>query len=164
MKLMLMRLLAASALLFAFAAPAFAGGIGAPKVSNMTPKQFLSYHSDVARKLGTKSFEHVDNRQRRDVEKAQSEIRTVLKGKKSMQELNDAQRLKLFNAHEHVVSILDDAELDRRICKRQSKIGSRLGELVCTTKRQMEDAKNADKGGMRRTRTCETGSLGCAGG
>lgn len=162
MKPVLKRLLAAMVLAVAFATPVTADGIDAPKVSNMTPKEFLRYHSDVARKLESKSYEHVDNERRRDVASAQAEIRSVLDGKTTMDELTDAERIGLFNAHEHVVSILNDAELDRRICKRETKIGSHRGELVCTTKRAMQ-ARNADKAGFRRTRACNPGSVGCFG-
>ncbi|HET9485367.1 MAG TPA: hypothetical protein VFO79_15505 [Xanthomonadales bacterium] len=163
MKLVLKRLLAASVLAVAlFSTTATADGIDAPKVSNMTPKEFLAYHADVAKKLDSRSYEHVDNEQRRDVASAQAEIKSVLDGKRSMDELTDAQRIELFNAHEHVVSILNDAELDRRICKRVKKIGSNRGELVCTTKRAMQ-ARNADKTQFRRTRACTPGSYGCFG-
>jgi hypothetical protein len=162
MKPVLKRLLAAVVLAVAFAVPAMADGIDAPKVSNMTPKEFLKFHNDVARKLESKSYEHVDNERRRDVASAQAEIKSVLNGKRSMDELSDAQRIELFNAHEHVVSILNDAELDRRICKRETKIGSHRGELVCTTKRAMQ-ARNADKANFRRTRACSPGSVGCFG-
>ena len=162
MKPVLKRLLAALVFAVAFSTPALADGIDAPKVSNMTPKEFISYHATVAKKLETKSFEHVDNEQRRDVASAQAEIKSVLDGKSSMEELSDAERIELFNAHEHVVSILNDAELDRRICKRVKKIGSNRGELVCTTKRAMQ-ANNVDKAQMRRTRNCSPGQAGCYG-
>jgi hypothetical protein len=151
----LKRLLAASTLLVAFSP-----GIDAPKVSNMTPREFLSYHASIARKLETKGFAHVDNEQRRDVAKAQAEIESVLDGKRSMDELSDAERLELFNAHEHVIAIMNDAELDRLICKREKKVGSHRGELVCHTKRQLQEAR-ADKAQFRRTRTCTPGQAGC---
>ena len=155
------RLLSASALLVALSMPALADGIDAPRVSNMTPKEFLAFHAKVDKKLESKSYEHVDNEQRRNIEEAQDQIESVLTGKSSMDQLSDDERLKLFNAHEHVVAIMNDAELDRRICKREKKIGSHRGELVCHTQRQLDEERQLNRNRMQRTRICQ--GLGCGG-
>jgi hypothetical protein len=162
MKNMLARAAAIAMLLVCFTAPASAdsAGIQAPRVSNMTVTEFLAFHHKLAAKLDSRPYEHVDNEQRREVADAQGDIKRLLEGKSSMDELTEAERASLFNAHERVVAVMNDAELDRMICKREQKIGSHRGELVCRTQRQIRDEREAYRRNNQRTRTCLPG-VGC---
>lgn len=162
MKHAIARLAAAAVLLIAFGGSALADstGISAPRVKNMTVQEFTAFHAKLSDKLDTKAYAHVDNEQRRRFDAAQADIRSLLDGKASMAELTEDQRASLFNAHERVVAVMNDAELDRMICKRVQKIGSHRGELQCRTQRQIRDERESYQANKRRTRVC-SGGLGC---
>ena len=101
------------ALALAAAAPAFAASQGsgaAPHVANMTAQELLAYQDRIDRDLDKKQFDYVNSANRAKIEREQDVIRNTLAGHENLDELDENARMKVFNAHENVVAIMNDAE------------------------------------------------------
>ncbi len=114
-------------------------GSAGPELSNMDIDGMLAYHAELAQVLREKEFAHISMRDRQEIDRAQSLIRSRLEGYKSMSELTEAGRVDVFNAHEHVVALVDEAEDERMQCNRRKIAGSHTMQVVC------EKASDADR-------------------
>lgn len=157
--MILRHLLAALALCVALTA--FAAD--APTVNNMSVQQFLAYHDDVARRATTKDFEALSRSDKEKLAAAQAEIRQSLEGKASMADLDDAAKLKVFNAHEQVTALVNKAENERMVCVQKKRLGSHRHQLECRTVAQIKEDREAARNTRMRTGTCDP-STGCGGG
>jgi hypothetical protein len=145
------------ALALAAAAPVFAASQdagAAPHVRDMTAKEFLAYHDRLDRDLDKKQFDYVTSANRAKIEREQGVIRKTLEGHATLDELDESARTKVFNAHESVVAIMNDAELDKVTCKREHKPGSHMGRSVCTSARERRESSEAARETISRNRTC----------
>lgn len=150
--------LLAVALTLGAAAPVFAASVDgstAPKLSNMSVDEFLAFHTKLSRDLTTRKYDYVNSRNRERIAKQQEQIRGVLAGHQSMSELDDADRTAVFNAHESVVAILNDAELDKVTCRRQHKMGSHLPTTVCQSERERRMLQDESRDQWVRGRACQ---------
>jgi hypothetical protein len=138
------------------ASAASVGGTTTPKLSNMSVAEFLDFHKKLARDLETKKYDHVGNRSRELVAKHQKKIRDTLYGRQTMADLEEIDRMAVFNAHESVVAILNDAELDKVTCRRQHKMGSRMPQTVCTTARERKMLQDESRDSIIRARACSS--------
>jgi hypothetical protein len=143
--------------LLAASPAAFADAQTAPVVQNMSVKEFLKFHDDVAKRLEKKEFARVSDTARDKIATAQSKIRQALSGKQNMDELSDIERVTVFNAHEVVVAEWNEAEDERLICRRQNKVGSHRPETVCKTVAEIEAERTDTRREHFRVRKCATG-------
>jgi Skp family chaperone for outer membrane proteins len=150
-------------LLLAIAMPAAADLRKAEElaVSNMTVKEFLEWHAEVARRAGTQEFEALTKDQRASLAAAQSELRDILEGRATMAELDVDAKLRVFNAHERVLALITQAEDDRLVCEQKKRLGSHRHQLVCRTARQLREDRDNTQNELRRTRTCNPGLSPC---
>ena len=123
---------------------------------------FLEYQRDVRADVrkGSK-YKHVDNASKAELMRAQDELFAILEGKRSIEELSDEDRLAVYNAQTKVAAVLNDAELDRPMCKREKRLGSNMAQTVCTTKREREDKAKHGQDLMRYGRNCAPGAETC---
>jgi hypothetical protein len=156
----LRHLLAALALCAAL--PALAGD--APTVNNMSVRQFLEYHDGVARRATSKDFEALSRSDREKLARAQAEIRQALDGKASMADLDDAAKIKVFNAHEQVIALVNKAENERMVCVQRKRLGSHRHQLECRTVAQIKEERDAARNSRLRTGTCDPSQGACGGG
>jgi len=150
-----------SSTLFALAlsvgVPAVAASQGSgatQQVATMTVKDFISYHDRLERNLGSKQFDYVNAANRARIAREQDAIRKSLAGHQSLDELDANSRSKVFAAHQSVLAIMDDAELDKVTCKREHVMGSRMGKSVCTSERARREAAESSRDAMMRNRNC----------
>ncbi len=146
------RSLALAALLVVCGA-ASADNAPAPVVIEDVAK-FLDFQRDLRDDVKTSKFKHMDESSKDKLFAAQNTVFALLKGKRSVDELNPAQQVELFNAQTLIAGIVTDAELDRPVCKREKRVGSNRATTVCTTKRQMEEHRNELQRNMRAPRNC----------
>lgn len=137
------------------------GNVVAPQ-SGMTAKEFLAYHDKLERNLASKQYDYVNAANRARIAREQDAIRKSLAGHLSLDELDASARAKVVQSHENVLAIMDDAELDKVTCKREHKMGSRMGRAVCTSARERQQHADLARETITRNRTC-TGA-GCSGG
>ncbi len=108
---------------------------------NMTMREFRDFHSRLASDLERPESADLSNRERLIIRDLQSQIKYLLMGKKSVGELGEKQQIKLFNLHEHVISILNESERSRMICERRRMAGSHFKNLECLSLRERERAR-----------------------
>ncbi|HET7842710.1 MAG TPA: hypothetical protein VFL14_01070 [Xanthomonadales bacterium] len=138
--------------------PAFA----APVAIRDVPK-YLDHQRDLRDDvMYSKKFKHVQKRDRERLYKAQDEIFSLLEGRASVDELSPDQLIALYDAQGVVNAVLEDAELDREVCKREKLVGSHRSSLVCMTVREQRRIKESHKTMMLAPRTCNNGVGGAS--
>lgn len=63
----------------------------------------------------------------------QDEVLATIEGKATADQLNEAQKLKVFNALEWIEATINKAEDERMICEQRTTIGSNRKTRVCMT-------------------------------
>jgi hypothetical protein len=125
-------LLAASAFL---AGPALATEVvyadRAPTVADIPVTQYLAFHDEIEQRSAKGDFKDLARGDRDALAAAQSRIRAVVAGKQRMGELDEAQRLAVFNDHQRIVGLLDKADESRVICEQVKRIGSHRHAVEC---------------------------------
>jgi hypothetical protein len=144
------------ALALAAGTPAYAAsqGSGATAAADMTAKDLLAYHDRLERNLDSKQYDYVNASNRARIAREQGAIRKSLSGHASLDELDAAARAKVMQSHESVLAIMDDAELDKVTCRREHKMGSRMGRTVCTSARERRQQADMARETITRNRTC----------
>lgn len=149
-----MRLLALALIALLACGNAFADSQAQPIVIKDVPK-FLDYQRDLRGDMqeGSK-FKHVDGSSKRRLFAAQDRLFALLEGTRTIAELDDAQKIDVYNAQAEIVAVLTDAELDRPICKHERPIGSNLMQTVCITKRDRLTMRERARSSIMRSRAC----------
>jgi hypothetical protein len=114
------------------------GAGGEPALANMSAEQFLAFHDELGAAIAAGKYHHLTARERRAIERAQAEIRRRLAAARSVEALDQAGRLAVFDAHERVVAVLNDAEAERVICEKRHRVGSHRPIIECTTVAERE--------------------------
>ena len=110
----------------------------APQVIRDIPA-FLDHQRDLRAELGTRRYRHLDDDAKSRLRSAQDTLFTLLDGKRTTDELSGDDLIAVFNAQTTVAAVLEDAELDRPLCRRERLIGSNRMQTVCETKRERRD-------------------------
>ncbi len=66
-------------------------------------------------------------------DRAQEELEIILEGKETAAELNENQRMRVFNAQEQITALIRGTESERVICRRERPTGSNIGVRTCKT-------------------------------
>jgi hypothetical protein len=109
-----------------------------PSLANMTAAEFLAFHDQLAKSLSQRSFAHVDTRARESIAAAQQELRAALRDVADINVIGDDKRRQVFDAHERVVAVLNQAEGNRVVCTKEHQIGSHFPKTLCMTVRERE--------------------------
>lgn len=78
-------------------------------------------------------FEFVEDRERDSVEAELARMGELLAGRRSLDELQENEKVALINAQEAVNAILTRRDRDRLICQRRAVVGSHMKQTVCET-------------------------------
>src|SRR6187549_4175715 len=65
----------------------------------------------------TKKFSHIDNSSKERIYVAQDTLFQLLHGKQTVDELNDDEKLKVYNAQIEIAAVMENAEADKPICE-----------------------------------------------
>lgn len=154
----------ALALVFALSAPfaAAASDTPPPVVIKDIPK-FLKHQEALRDDMEKKKFAHVDAESKRHLFAAQDQLFNVLRGKTSIDQLNNDELVLVYNAQNEIAAILQNAEDDRPICERSERLGSHFNTTNCMSKRQREAQRQETKLRLQDPSTCQDRST-CAGG
>lgn len=85
-------------------------------------------------------WEYVPNSKRRLLEQKLQEMERLLANRQSVDELNNAEKLRLINAQEHANAILTQHDGRRLVCERITPTGSHRPKNVCTTLAERKQA------------------------
>lgn len=82
---------------------------------------------------GEDIYGEMNKRDREKLVNTQTDLLELLKGKTSFAELNERQQLEAFNSLEQINALVNDAEDQRMICRREVVTGSHRKSKVCKT-------------------------------
>jgi hypothetical protein len=88
---------------------------------------------------GRYEFVHPD--QRRDIDADFAMMMGLLRGAGSVAAMKEPDRVKLFNAQEHLNGILTHTDRNRLICEHRAGIGSHIQTNTCQTVAEVERAR-----------------------
>ena len=104
--------------------------------------------------VANRRYAHLDFQARQQIFDAQEELQRLLQGKQSIQELDQAERVSVYNADGLIAGILQDAEADRPMCEQVQKLGSRLTSVECISKRQRAQIRANSQDTLLKPRYC----------
>lgn len=107
-----------------------------------TPDKFQAVIDSVHAEMvvdGRYEFVHPD--QRRDIDNDFATMLTLIRNAGSVTAMKEPDRVKLFNAQEHVNGILTHTDRNRLICERHAAIGSHIQTNTCQTYAEVERAR-----------------------
>jgi hypothetical protein len=104
----------------------------------MSASDFLTFHERLAKSLTQRSYAHVDEQARAKIASAQQELRVALRDVDDIAAIDDDTRRQVFDAHERVVAVLNQAEGSRVVCTKEHQIGSHFPKTLCMTVRERE--------------------------
>ncbi|HQW64168.1 MAG TPA: hypothetical protein PLZ17_05605 [Pseudomonadota bacterium] len=136
-----------------------------PSPTDMSPAQFLAWHDQLAQDLRTRRYDYVNAAHLAEISRAQGTIHRLLDGKQSLDELSADQRAELAAANAEIHASLDDAKLDKKVCKQQHVVGSRRPRQVCQSERERRELAEQSQRNMMDRGACREGSsVTCSGG
>ena len=115
-----------------FAASAAAASKNYVDVRKITPDKFEA-RADAIRKAIRNDQFVLERDEAALVDARLDEMSKLLEGVGDLGELEDAKRVKLFNAQEEVNAILTANSGDRKICEHRPRLGSHRKEVHCET-------------------------------
>ncbi len=85
----------------------------------------------------------LDEKDRLDLARHKQQVRDLLAGKQTLDELHMRDRVAAFNALEVIHGIVTGEHEERVICRREHKLGSNRPQTNCMTAKEREQARNA---------------------
>ena len=147
-------------------APAFAKD-DQPTVE-FDPATFSAQKQRLIRSLDSKEYFEISDENRQKVVDALDRMERHLTGITSVEQLEEPQRIAVFNDQELVNALLTGAREDSRlVCKREKKVGSNMPTTSCMTVAQRREAQETAQRGLRnemKVRLCLGGGNGVPGG
>ena len=101
-------------------------------VKKVAPAEFAATADGVRDAIRNKKFV-LERKEVAVVEERLGEMSSLLEGVSDIKELDDKQRVALFNAQEEVNAILTARAGDRKICEHRTRLGSHRKEVHCET-------------------------------
>ena len=131
---------------------------------NMDAQAILKQQQDIRAEVENRSgrFKHLTEEKRERLFANQGTVSSLLKGRQSMQDLSEVDRIAAFNALESIEGILNQAEDDRMVCERVKPIGSNRPKTVCLSVAERRAAREqAQTDVSNRTQSCIKGQDNC---
>lgn len=143
-------------LLAAAASPtAFAAKGPSLAISEITRQQ-AEIRSDVM--AGTGRYRDMPEATKQELLSRQTRVLGLVSGKTSAAELDEADRLAVFNDLEWIEAAINDESGNELICKREKRLGTNRAERVCKTARQIEAEKEYAR--LNKNSGCAAGVCG----
>jgi hypothetical protein len=96
----------------------------------------------------------MDNESKQRIYDSQDVLFALLRDRTSIDELNDDERLQVFNAQNTIAAVLTNAEDDRPLCQNSPRLGSHLHNIDCWSARERRLQKEVTQHELMRTRIC----------
>jgi len=112
-------------------------------------------------RAGRGAFKEMSETDRSALLVKQDRLLSLLQGKQTAEDLNQDDRLEVFNILEQIKSAVAQAEDDRKVCNRTKQIGSNRPQVVCMTAKQARERREKAQDTFQDKRSCST--PGCPG-
>ena len=149
---------AATLLILCASTVAMAASTAKDAANAMNIPAFLAHQAQLRDDLASTKFSNMDNESKQRILTAQDVLFEVLPGKRSIDELSDEERLRVFDAQNVIAAVLDDAEADRPICENTPRLGSHLHNVECWSKRERDMERSNRKLELLRNQPCGEGA------
>jgi hypothetical protein len=139
-----MKHLLIAALVFGAATLAHAGNDTPPPVKAETPAQFAPLADGIreAMKAGGR-YEFVNSTDKLKVNTSLDAMAALLQKNNSVGEMNDRDKLALFNEQEKVNGILTRSDSDRLVCQMVAPVGSHIPVKTCRTYGEIQRSRHS---------------------
>lgn len=87
----------------------------------------------------------INRRDLRELEAAHADLHRLLEGHDAPEELENDDRIALFNAQHKITAIVGSDDKNRKICKRVAVTGSRVAAMECLTVAERESRARASR-------------------
>jgi len=118
----------------------------------------------VAVETGQGIYKDLPENRKRELFGKQDRVLALVRDKSRTTELNEYQQIELFNNLEAIQAIVNSAEDERMICRRERPTGTNRPQTICKTiaqRRADRDVVERDTG--RRSLDCSTATMGPGG-
>jgi len=158
-----MKTIFAIAMVFAFAA-SHAAEKSKDVVKAETKDSFEAVAADVRKEMSADGrYGYVKAEEREKVEASLAEMSAIFDANGSVDKMDKATKVKLFNAQENVNAILTLRDRDRLICERGMQTGSRIVTTSCRTYGDIEAARLASEKFMNERAVTPCNAPSCLG-
>lgn len=146
-----------AALLLAATAQAGDGQLSDPQILiNTNAQEIVAQQQEIRAEAdaGRGRYEDMDPATMQELRGHQDLVLGLLEGQERSTDLPEDSQMELFNSLEAISGILNKAEDERMICRRERTVGSRMATRVCRTvaqrRAEQQDARDAmiDRGTM----------------
>jgi hypothetical protein len=141
-----MRALSLSLLLALAAAGATPPAIASESAEASSRSAEILEEADLSLELARRGeYGSIKRRDLRDLEAAHATMHRLLEGHDAPEELDNDDRIALFNAQHKITAIVGSDDKNRKICKRVAVTGSRVAAVECLTVAERESRARASR-------------------
>lgn len=116
--------------------------------------KFLEHQRALRADLESERHAHIDASARQRAYNAQDTLFMLLDGIESIDELSPDGKIQVYNAQNIVAAVLEDSELSREVCKKETHVGTHMVVLVCMTVAEHRAIEEAHHEMLMKTRNC----------
>lgn len=118
----------------------------APALHDMTRAEYLAFRQSIP---GSTEYTSLGRRKRDSIDAELAKIDDLMSRGVEPRDLNEQQKLELFNAHESVVAILNGQDT-RTVCKKRQEVGSRVPVVECRSSSERDAMRSKSQEELRR--------------
>lgn len=93
-------------------------------------------------------YKDLSSSQRNELLSKQARMLQTIEGKHSTSELNQEERVEVFNTLEYIEAVVNNSDDERMVCERRPVLGSTRKERVCKTASQWREDREAARNMM----------------
>jgi len=134
-----------------------AGAAAAKDRQNLDADAIRGQQGDIraAVEAGRGAYKDLPDSKKRELFGKQDRVLALLADRSRTTELNEHQQIELFNNLEAIQAIVNSAEDERMICRRERPIGTNRPQTICKTVAQRREERNAvERDTGRRSNAC----------
>ena len=114
------------------------------------PASFGAQRAEIENSFRTDAYSELTRTQREQVTEALDRIEALLRGVRAVSELEEKQRIQLFNDQDYVNTTLTKARADSRtICRRETRVGSHRPTTRCNTVAEIRRERESSQSDLR---------------
>lgn len=99
-------------------------------------------------KSGSGRYKELSASQRNELLSKQARMLSTIEGKHSTAELNEQERVEVFNTLEYIEAVVNSADDERMVCERRPVLGSTRKERICKPASQWREEREAARNMM----------------
>lgn len=129
---------------------ALGGTASANNTASVTAPEYLEYLAELRAGFEQGKPKPLSNREQKLFDDADQNIRSILSGADSIDDLPEDQAVALFNSQEQIKAILSGAEDTRVVCKREARAGTNFRQTRCVSNATRNEQQQAAQELLRR--------------